>query len=152
PSTRRNTTTPRKAPPLPTPGSRSLRSAARSPAASSKWEDGEMRKPGARSQESGSGLLARSAREGLQLCATRNLQFSFCNSQVAIVRGRSGVTILEVMFAILVTAIGLLGAASLLPVASYQARRARSYDTFAAAGRAALSRFDAMGMRQPDHW
>lgn len=65
---------------------------------------------------------------------------------------RSGVTIIEVLFAILVTSVGLLGAIALFPVASAQARRARLNDMVGLAGRSAFHDFDARGLRRPDRW
>jgi hypothetical protein len=65
---------------------------------------------------------------------------------------RSGVTIIEVLFAILVTSVGLLGAIALFPVASAQARRARLNDMVGLAGRSAFHDFDARGMGRPDRW
>jgi len=57
-----------------------------------------------------------------------------------------------VLFAILVTSVGLLGAIALFPVASAQARRARLTEASAWAGRAGVHTFDALGMRRPDRW
>src|SRR5262245_10263391 len=65
---------------------------------------------------------------------------------------RRGVSILEVLFAIMVTSIGLLGAIALFPVASSQARKAKINDEVANIGRSAVHTFDAMGMRRPDWW
>src|SRR5262245_33942941 len=66
---------------------------------------------------------------------------------------RSGVTILEVLFSILVTSVGLLGAIALFPVATAQARRARVNDDAATTGRSAVHIFDTLGMRRPfDRW
>lgn len=63
-----------------------------------------------------------------------------------------GVTIIEVLFAIMITSVGLLGAIALFPVASTQARRARLNDMVGNAGRAAFHDFDTRGMRRPDRW
>lgn len=65
---------------------------------------------------------------------------------------RRGVTIIEVLFAILVTTVGLFGALAVFPVASAQARRARLNDMLAVAGRSAFHDFDTRGMRRPDRW
>jgi hypothetical protein len=62
------------------------------------------------------------------------------------------VTILEVLFAIMVTTIGLLGALTLLPVAATQARKARTADASTSAVTAAVGFFDARGMRKPQNW
>jgi hypothetical protein len=67
-------------------------------------------------------------------------------------RSRPAVTIIEVLFAILVTSVGLLGAIALFPVASAQARRARLNDMLGLAGRSAFNDFDTRGMRRPDRW
>ena len=61
-------------------------------------------------------------------------------------------TILEVLFAIMVTTIGLLGALTLLPVAATQARKARTADASTSAVTAAVGFFDARGMRKPQNW
>jgi type II secretory pathway pseudopilin PulG len=65
---------------------------------------------------------------------------------------RAGVTIIEVLFAIMITSVGLLGAIALFPVASTQARRARLNDMVGNAGRTAFHDFDTRGMRRPDRW
>jgi hypothetical protein len=62
---------------------------------------------------------------------------------------RPAASILEVLFAILVTSVGLLGAVAILPVASSQAKKGRTQDALVAAGRAAVSSFDTRGMRIP---
>jgi hypothetical protein len=59
---------------------------------------------------------------------------------------------LEVLFAIVVTTVGLLGAIAIFPVASSRARQARINDAAAVAGRSAVHAFDARGMRRPDRW
>jgi len=65
---------------------------------------------------------------------------------------RRGVSILEVMFAILVTVVGLFGAVAVFPAASAMARKGRVNDAAAAAGRSAVGDFDARGMRRPNMW
>jgi hypothetical protein len=67
-------------------------------------------------------------------------------------RRRPAVTIMEVLFAILVTAVGLLGALTLLPVAATQARKARTTDAAITAVTAAVGDFDTKGMRMPARW
>ncbi len=79
---------------------------------------------------------------------TLNLKLGTLNRR----RGRPAVTIIEVLFAILVTSVGLLGAIALFPVASAQARRARLNDMLGLAGRSAFHDFDTRGMRRPDRW
>jgi hypothetical protein len=65
---------------------------------------------------------------------------------------RPGVSIVEVLFAILITTVGLFGAIAVFPFASAQARRSRIYDMMAVAGRSSFHDFDARGMRRPDMW
>jgi Tfp pilus assembly protein PilV len=67
-------------------------------------------------------------------------------------KSRRGVTIMEVLFAIMVTAIGLMGALPLLTAAATQARKARTADASTSAVTAAVGYFDAMGMRRPQSW
>lgn len=65
---------------------------------------------------------------------------------------RSAVTILEVLFAVMVATIGLLGALAVFPVASSQARKGQIADQVASGGDMAVHAFDTMGMRRPDKW
>lgn len=65
---------------------------------------------------------------------------------------RKAMTIMEVMFAIMITTIGLLGAISVFPVASEMARKGRLNDEVTIAADAVTHKFDAMGMRQPARW
>ncbi len=65
---------------------------------------------------------------------------------------RAGMTILEVLFAIMITTVGLLGAIAVFPVASEYARKGRLNDEVAVMGESAGHKIDAMGMRRPDHW
>lgn len=65
---------------------------------------------------------------------------------------RRGVSLLEVMFAILVVAIGLLAALTVFPVASAIAKKGQTADMVAVHGRAAIHDFDTRGMRQPARW
>jgi hypothetical protein len=67
-------------------------------------------------------------------------------------RPRRGVSILEVLFAIAVTTIGLLGALAVFPVASAQARKGRISDAMAVAGMSAAHDFDVREMRRPAMW
>jgi len=62
------------------------------------------------------------------------------------------VSILEVLFAIAVTTIGLLGAIAVFPVASAQARKGRISDAMAVAGMSAAHDFDVRGMRKAANW
>lgn len=68
------------------------------------------------------------------------------------VRGRRGVSILEVLFAILVTVIGLLGVVAIFPVASMMARKGRMKDAVAVASMTAIHQFDTQGMRRDAGW
>jgi hypothetical protein len=65
---------------------------------------------------------------------------------------RRGVSILEVIFAILVVAIGLLAALTVFPVAAAIAKKGHIADQSAVLGRAAVHQFDSQGMRRPDMW
>lgn len=65
---------------------------------------------------------------------------------------RSGVSILEVLFAILISAIGLMGAIAVFPAAMLQAKRGMQADAAAIGGLAGIHSFDAQGMRQPARW
>lgn len=65
---------------------------------------------------------------------------------------RSGVSILEVMFAILIATIGLLGAIAIFPVASSLARKGKVADMSSVAGISAVHDFDTRGMRNPNDW
>jgi hypothetical protein len=65
---------------------------------------------------------------------------------------RRGVSILEVLFAIMISAIGLMGAIAVFPAALLQTKRGQQSDMTAAAGVTATHTFDAMGMRQPGRW
>ena len=67
-------------------------------------------------------------------------------------RTRGGMTILEVLFAIMITTIGLLGAIAVFPVASQMAKKGRLNDEIAVCADAAVHRFDAQYMRRPDRW
>jgi hypothetical protein len=61
---------------------------------------------------------------------------------------RRGVSLLEVLFAILVCTIGLFGALALLPVASSQARKGRLNDAVGVVAPNCVHEFDARGMRR----
>ncbi len=65
---------------------------------------------------------------------------------------RNGMTILEVLFAIMIVAVGLLGAIAVFPVASEAAKRGRINDMVTVSSDAVSHKFDAMHMRRPDHW
>jgi hypothetical protein len=61
-------------------------------------------------------------------------------------------TILEVLFAIMITSVGLLGAIAVFPVASEYARKGRLNDEVTVCADAAVHKMDAMGMRRPERW
>ena len=65
---------------------------------------------------------------------------------------RNGVSILEVLFAILVTVIGLLGVIAIFPVAASMARKGRTKDAVAVSGPTAFHQFDTLGMRRSAGW
>lgn len=65
---------------------------------------------------------------------------------------RRGVSLMEVMFAILVVSIGLLAALAVFPVAAHLAKKGEVADMAATAGRSAVHEFDVRGMRQPARW
>ncbi len=69
------------------------------------------------------------------------------------IHARQGVSLLEVTFAIGVVMVGLLGVASLLPLAGYQASRGRMADKAAHYGRQCIREFAVRGMgRGNDVW
>jgi len=65
---------------------------------------------------------------------------------------RRGVTLLEVLVSMFVLAVGLLGLASLLPVASFYASEAQKYDRAATLGQAAYHDMQLRGYLQPKAW
>jgi type II secretory pathway pseudopilin PulG len=67
-------------------------------------------------------------------------------------QNRRGVSILEVLFAILISSIGLMGAIAVFPAALMQTKRGQQADMTAMAGQAGYHTFDAMGMRRADRW
>ncbi|MFW6171174.1 MAG: type IV pilus modification PilV family protein, partial [Planctomycetota bacterium] len=67
-------------------------------------------------------------------------------------RARAGISLLEVMFAIGVVMIGLVGIAALLPVGGSLARKGAVADAAAKAGANAVREFRARGMSNPDNW
>ena len=62
---------------------------------------------------------------------------------------RRGVTLLEVLFAVMVTVIGLIGCIALIPVASAVAKRGRVNDAMSVASTTCVHDFDSRGMRRP---
>lgn len=65
---------------------------------------------------------------------------------------RRGVSLLEVLFAIAVISIGVLGSMALLTVAGSQAKKGRTNDAVTALGPTAFHDFDARGYRQVQRW
>lgn len=65
---------------------------------------------------------------------------------------RRGVSLLEVVFAILVVSIGLLAALTVFPVASAIAKKGQNADVVAVHGKSAIHDFDTRGMRSPLNW
>ena len=64
----------------------------------------------------------------------------------------AGVSILEVLFAIMITSIGLMGVIAIFPAAMLQAKRGMQADAVSIAGLKNIHTFDAEGMRQPARW
>jgi len=67
-------------------------------------------------------------------------------------RYRSGATVLEVVFAIAITTVGLLGVLTLLPVAGNRATLGRIADESNRVGRNAIHEFDVRHMRRQSMW
>ncbi len=65
---------------------------------------------------------------------------------------RRGVSLLEVMFAIGVIAVGLLGVIAVLPLALSQVGRGNVADLSKRVGENAVAEFDMRGMRDPNNW
>lgn len=65
---------------------------------------------------------------------------------------QQGVSILEVLFAILISAIGLMGAIAVFPAAMSQTRRGQQTDAAAVLGPSVWHKFEASGMRQATRW
>ena len=67
-------------------------------------------------------------------------------------RSRRGTSLLEVMFAMGVAIIGLLGVAALIPVAAHRMGRGIQADQVSAYGRAVVAEFDIRGMGQRNNF
>ena len=65
---------------------------------------------------------------------------------------RGGISLVEVLIAIGVVAIGLLGVAALLPLAHHKAEQGVQQDRRAAAGKRAFREFRVRGMGNPANW
>jgi hypothetical protein len=79
---------------------------------------------------------------------------AFCraarNSSLGFRNDRRGTSLLEVMFAMGVSVIGLLGVAALIPVAAHRMGRGIQADQVAAYGRAMVGEFEVRGMARRD--
>lgn len=65
---------------------------------------------------------------------------------------KRGVTLLEVLIAILVASVGLLGAIAVFPVALSQAKKGEIADISAVAGESAIAAFQVQGMNERQKW
>jgi hypothetical protein len=65
---------------------------------------------------------------------------------------RSGISLLEVLFSMLLVTVGLFGAIALLPVAAQQAKRGRTADMQSVAGESAVSEFFVRDMNRAATW
>jgi type II secretory pathway pseudopilin PulG len=67
-------------------------------------------------------------------------------------RSRSGITLIEVLVSMGVLAVGVLGAASLMPLASYYQNEATNFDRGAAAAQAAIHDLQIKNYLSPRRW
>ncbi len=65
---------------------------------------------------------------------------------------RRGISLLEVLFAIFILAMGMLGLGALIPVGNYQVSQGLRMDHAAACGRAAFRQLEASEMLRPENW
>lgn len=65
---------------------------------------------------------------------------------------RRGITLLEVLFAIFVVAVGLLGLASMIPVGKSQITNANNFDAASTIGRSAMSEIETRDLYHFDDW
>lgn len=65
---------------------------------------------------------------------------------------RSGISLLEVLFSMLLVTVGLFGAIALLPVAAQQAKRGRNADMQSVAGESAVAEFFVRDMNRTSTW
>lgn len=66
--------------------------------------------------------------------------------------GRGGLTLIEVLMAILVVTLGLVGIATLLPLSAHDTRQGSINDAAALVAKRAWRNFTVMGLNQPDKW
>lgn len=66
--------------------------------------------------------------------------------------GRRGLTLIEVLMAILVVTLGLVGIATLLPLSAHDTRQGSINDAAALVAKRAWRDFTVMGLNQPDKW
>jgi Tfp pilus assembly protein PilV len=66
--------------------------------------------------------------------------------------GRAGITLIEILVSLGVLAVGLVGVATMLPLALHQSREGVMEDRKAAAGRRAFREFQVRGMANPENW
>jgi hypothetical protein len=76
-----------------------------------------------------------------------NLHFSFCNR-----RGRRGISLTEVLIAMGIMTVGLLGVASVFPVGSWYAHKATVADQGSAIAQSVMNDLVTRGMLNPDAW
>ena len=89
--------------------------------------------------------------------ADRGVRIADCSSTVTcnlspVTSCRSGVTLLEVLVSMFVLAVGLLGLASLLPVAKYYSVEASKYDRASTLAQAVYHDMQIRGYLQPKTW
>ena len=71
-----------------------------------------------------------------------------CNQQ----RTRTAITLIEVLFAMLVAVVGLMGIASLLPLAARNARESNGFNFVQGAGQGWYQEFTARGLNEYGAW
>ena len=65
---------------------------------------------------------------------------------------RNAITLIEVLFAMLVAVVGLMGIASLLPLAARNARESNSFNFVQGAGQSWYQEFSARGLNDYGAW
>ncbi len=81
-----------------------------------------------------------------------NIQHRICYSSLLLRPARKGVTLVEVLIAIGILAVGMLGAASMFPVGSYFMRKGEIADRGAAIAQAAFADLIARDGLNPEKW